>query len=84
MEWQQEAKELLDELLKPIPVFARPMAKKGIERSILGFAEGKDSVGKDEVVEGYIAASSGPMREKAFKMLTAKGIDVSKLQEKYS
>jgi len=81
MEWQQEAKNLLEELLKPIPIFARPMAKKGIERSILGFAEGKESVGIDEVVQGYIAASSGSMREKAYKMLKAKGIDVSQYEQ---
>ncbi|MBA4536630.1 DUF2621 family protein [Bacillus aquiflavi] len=80
MEWQQDAKELLDELLKPIPVFARPMAKKGIEKSILASAEGKEAVTKDDVVRGYIAASSGNMREKAIKMLKVKGFDVSEYE----
>lgn len=80
MEWQTEAKELLDELLKPIPVFARPMAKKGIERSILAHAEGKDAVTIEDVVNGYIEASSGNMREKAIKMLKVKGFDVSKYE----
>lgn len=80
MEWQQEAKDLLEELLKPIPVFARPMAKKGIERSILGFAEGKEEVTTSEVVKGYIAASSGSMRTKAVKLLKVKGYDVSEYE----
>lgn len=80
MEWQQEAKDLLEELLKPIPVFARPMARKGIEKSILGFAEGKEEVTTNEVVKGYIEASSGSMRTKAIKLLKVKGYDVSEYE----
>lgn len=81
MEWQQEASELLEELLKPIPVFARPMARKGIEKSILAVAEGKEAVTRDDVAHGYIAASSGSMREKAIKLLKVKGFDVSQYEE---
>lgn len=81
MEWQQDAKELLEELLKPIPIFARPMAKKGIEKSILAAADGKDTVTVNEVAQGYIAASSGAMREKAVKLLKVKGIDASQFED---
>ena len=35
MDWDKEAKDLLDELVKPIPIFARPMARKGIEKKNL-------------------------------------------------
>ncbi|MGJ7923252.1 DUF2621 family protein [Neobacillus sp. LXY-4] len=75
MEWNQDAKDLLEELLKPIPVFVRPMAKKKIETFILDGVEG--AVTKDDVVKGYIVASPGDMQERAVKLLKAKGIDLS-------
>lgn len=76
MEWNQDAKDLLDELVKPIPVFVRPMAKKKIEAIILNGVEG-GLVSKDDVVKGYIIASPGNMQERAIKLLKAKGIDLS-------
>jgi hypothetical protein len=76
MEWNQEAKELLEELVKPIPVFVRPMVKKKIESIILDGTEG-DQVTKDDVVKGYILASPGDMQERAVKILKAKGIDLA-------
>ncbi|RXT06298.1 DUF2621 family protein [Ammoniphilus sp. CFH 90114] len=79
MEWQEDAKELLDELLKPIPVFVRPMAKKGIEKKILEAAEGQ--VTKDAVIQGYLVASPGDMQERAIKLLQAKGIDLTPYKE---
>lgn len=81
MEWKQDAKDLLEELLKPIPVFVRPMARKGIEKNIIGLAENKEEVTVDDVARGYVAASSGDMREKAIKVLKAKGFDPSIFQE---
>lgn len=75
MNWDKDAEELLDELVKPIPVFARPMARKGIERKIKEVA--KDTVTKDAVIRGYLMASSGDMRERAVKLLQAKNIDLS-------
>lgn len=79
MEWDQEARDLLDELVKPIPIFARPMAKKGIESKILAAANEK--VTRDSVVKGYLIASPGNMQERAVKMLKAKGIDLSAYEE---
>lgn len=76
MEWNQEALNLLEELVKPIPVFARPMAKKKIEGVILSVVEG-ETVTKDDVVKGYLLASSGDMKDRAVKLLKAKGIDVT-------
>lgn len=76
MEWNQDAKDLLEELLSPIPAFVRPMAKKKIEATILDGVEGA-AVTKEDVIRGYIAGSSGDMREKAIKVLKAKGIDTT-------
>lgn len=76
MEWNQDAQELLEELVQPIPVFVRPMAKKKIENIILGGVEG-ELVTKDDVVKGYIMASPGDMQERAVKLLKAKGIDLA-------
>ncbi len=76
MEWNQDAIDLLDELVKPIPVFVRPMVKKKIEGIILDGFEG-EIVSKDDVVKGYIIASPGDMQERAVKLLKAKGIDLS-------
>ncbi len=66
----------MEELVKPIPVFLRPMAKKKIKAIILDGVTG-ELVSKDDVVKGYIIASPGNMQERAIKLLKAKGIDLS-------
>lgn len=76
MEWNQDAKDLLEELVSPIPVFVRPMAKKKIENVILASVEG-DAVTKDDVVKGYITSSPGDMQDRAVKLLKAKGVDLT-------
>lgn len=76
MEWNQDALDLLEELVSPIPVFVRPMAKKKIEGVILAGVEG-ETVTKDDVVKGYILASPGDMQERAVKLLKAKGVDLT-------
>lgn len=80
MEWSKEAKDLLDELLSPIPVFARPMAKRGIEKKITEVTEGNE-VSIDNVIHGYILASPEKDRERVKKLLTAKKIDFSKYND---
>ena len=80
MEWNQEAKDLLEELVKPIPVFVRPMAKKKIEAIILDGVEG-EVVSKEDVVKGYIIASPGDMQVRAIKLLKAKGIDLAPYED---
>lgn len=76
MEWNQEAKDLLEELIKPIPPFVRPMAKKKIEGFILDGVSG-ELVTKEDVVKGYIVASPGDMQERAVKLLKSKGIELT-------
>lgn len=80
MEWNQDAKDFLEELVKPIPAFVRPMAKKKIEAKILEAAEG-EFVTKEDVVKGYILSSPGDMQERAVKLLKAKGIDLSPYED---
>lgn len=79
MEWNQEAKSFLEELVSPMPIFVRPMVKKKIENAIVAGAEG-ETISKDDVVRGYIVASPGDMQQKAIKLLTEKGIDLSPYQ----
>lgn len=80
MEWSQEAKDLFEELLSPIPVFARPMAKRGIEKKIVEVTESNE-VTVDNVVQGYILASPEKDRERVKKVLTAKKVDFSKYED---
>ncbi|MCT8137304.1 DUF2621 family protein [Anaerobacillus sp. CMMVII] len=80
MEWNTEAKELLEELLKPIPIFARPMARKGIEKKIKDVAAG-ETITKEDVVKGYIIASPGAMQDRAVKLLKSKKIDLTPYEE---
>ncbi len=80
MEWNTDAKELLEELLKPIPIFARPMARKGIEKKIIDVATG-DTISTEDVIKGYIVASPGVMQDRAVKLLKAKKIDLTPYEE---
>ncbi|WP_102345815.1 DUF2621 family protein [Bacillus sp. Marseille-P3661] len=80
MNWSEDAKELLEELVKPIPIFARPMAKKKIESFIVDGVNG-ETVTKDDVVKGYIIASPGSMQARAIKLLNAKGIDLTPFED---
>jgi len=77
--WEKDAQELLDELVKPIPIFARPMAKMGIEKKIKEVAG--DVITKDAVIRGYLMASPGNMQERAIKLLKSKNIDLSGYEE---
>lgn len=81
MDWNTDATELLDELVKPIPIFARPMARKGIEKKILEVAADGSEVSKDDVIKGYILASPGKMQQRAVALLKAKKVDLEPYQE---
>lgn len=74
--WTEEAKKLLDELVKPIPVFVRPMARKSIEKQIEDVAS-TDEITKDDVIHGYIVASPGKMQKRAVAMLKSQKIDLT-------
>lgn len=79
MEYITKAKELLDELVAPIPVFARPMAKKAMEKKIVEVAKekGHTQIEESDVLRGYILAGSGKDKERMKEFLTKKGYDLS-------
>ena len=82
MNYTDKSQALLDDLLSPIPFFARPMAKKAMEKEIFAEAEraGHDVVDEEDVLRGYIVAGTkkGTETDKIQAVLTSKGIDPSK------
>lgn len=85
MKYTDEAKKLLDELLKPIPVFVRPMAKKPIEKEIEAEAQkaGREVAENEDVLRGYIIAGMkrDGNKEKLTTFLKSKGVDLEKYEE---
>jgi hypothetical protein len=79
MEYIKEAKDLLEELISPIPVFVRPMAKKAIEKKIMEVAKenGHAQIEVSDVLRGYILAGSGKDKERMKEFLSKKGIDLT-------
>ncbi|GEN34970.1 MULTISPECIES: DUF2621 family protein [Aneurinibacillus] len=77
MKWQDDSTQLLDELMKPLPVFVRPMAKKSIKNKVEQVAQeaGAEEVNQDHVVRGYIIAA--PDKERAVTALEASKIDLA-------
>lgn len=80
MNWNNEAKSLLDEFMEPVPVFVRPMARKGIEAKIKELASGEE-ITTEDVIRGYILASPGKMKERAKSLLERKNIDLTPYQD---
>lgn len=78
--WSDEAKSLLDELVKPIPVFVRPMARKSIEKKIEEVAT-TEEITKEDVIRGYIVASPGKMQQRAVAMLKSQKIDLTPYED---
>jgi len=80
--YTDKSKALLEELLSPIPFFARPMAKKMMEKSIFEEASkaGHENVEEEDVIRGYIVAGTKKESEtdKMKKFLESKGIDLGK------
>ncbi|ASS74553.1 hypothetical protein CIG75_05775 [Tumebacillus algifaecis] len=85
MNYTDQSKQLLDELLSPIPFFARPMAKKMIEKQIFAEAQqaGHETVTEEDVLRGYIIAGAKKEadRDRIKKFLTEKGYDLSKYED---
>ncbi|HBI05109.1 MAG TPA: hypothetical protein DDY49_13900 [Paenibacillaceae bacterium] len=82
MNWNEDANQLLDELVKPIPAFVRPMAKKSIVNKVehLAQEDGIVEVNQDCLIRGYILSSPDKDKEKVLKILQAKNIDLSPYQ----
>ncbi|HEU4962274.1 MAG TPA: DUF2621 family protein [Bacilli bacterium] len=88
MKYNDQAKTLLDELLSPIPVFVRPMARKPIEKSIEAEAtrNGHDVADEEDVLRGYIIAGMkrDGDKDKLIGFLKSKGIDTDKYAELFA
>jgi SOS response regulatory protein OraA/RecX len=85
LKYTDKAQQTLEELLSPIPFFARPMAKKAMEKEIFAAAQeaGHEVVEEDDVLRGYIVAGTkkDTEKDKMVKFLTSKGYDLSKYQD---
>ncbi|MFT9848158.1 DUF2621 family protein [Aneurinibacillus sp. REN35] len=81
MKWQDESAQLLDELMKPLPVFVRPMAKKSIKSKVEQVAQeaGAEEVSTDHVVRGYIIAA--PDKDRAVTALETNHINLDPYQD---
>lgn len=77
--WNEEEKQLLNELVSPVPELFRDVAKHKIAGKIgeLALKEQAPKITQDLVIKGYIQAT--PKRDHKFlrKRLTEKQIDVS-------
>jgi hypothetical protein len=85
LKYTEQAQKTLEEVLSPIPFFARPMARKAMEKEIFAAAEqaGHEIVEQEDVLRGYIIAGTKKETEKdkMVKLLTEKGYDLSKYQD---
>ncbi|MCY7990912.1 DUF2621 family protein [Bacillus haynesii] len=81
--WNDEEKELLEELVSPVPELFRDVAKAKIAGKIgeLALQEKVGAIDRDLIVRGYIMAT--PKRDHKFlvKRLKEKNIDHSSYQE---
>jgi hypothetical protein len=88
VKYNDKSKALLDDLLSPIPFFARPMAKKAMEKEIFAQAEqaGHTVVDDEDVIRGYIVAGTkkGTENDKMKNLLTEKGFDLSKYADLFA
>lgn len=81
--WNDEAKELLEELCSPVPELFRPVAKQKIGAKIgqLALEEKAKKIDLDIIIRGYIIAT--PKRDHKFlrKKLAEMDIDVAPYEE---
>ncbi|WIX00650.1 DUF2621 family protein [Bacillus licheniformis] len=81
--WNDEEKELLEELVSPVPELFRDVAKAKIAGKIgeLALKEKAGAIDRDLIIRGYIMAT--PKRDHKFlvKRLKEKNIDHSTYQE---
>lgn len=83
MDYTTETKNLLDELVSPIPFLFRSAAKKMIDKKIREVAadKGQTKIDRDTVIRGYLLASQGKDMDRVKSFLISKGIDLSPYQD---
>ncbi|GAA0417769.1 DUF2621 family protein [Virgibacillus salarius] len=81
--WKEEEKELLDELVSPVPELFRDVAKHKIASKVgeVALMKDKTTITQDVLIEGYIIAT--PKRDHKFlrKKLAQKNIDTKPYEE---
>lgn len=77
--WDQEEKDLLEELVSPVPEIFRDVARQTIASKIgeLALVKNKDRITREVLIEGYIIGT--PKRDHRFlrKKLKEKNIDIT-------
>ncbi|WP_047981174.1 DUF2621 family protein [Ornithinibacillus contaminans] len=84
--WDDAEKELLDELVSPVPELFRDVARQKIASKIgeVALQKGITTINQNIVIEGYILAT--PKRDHKFlkKKLREKQIDIAPFEELFS
>lgn len=80
MSYDADAKQLFEELMAPIPVFVRPMVKKGIEAKIAEQKTGENAT-VDDVIRGFLLSAPKNMLDRTIQLLQSKNIDISKYED---
>ncbi|WP_307894541.1 DUF2621 family protein [Bacillus swezeyi] len=81
--WKEEEKELLEELVSPVPELFRDIAKAKIAGKIgeLALQEKARAINQDLIVKGYIMATPKKDHKFLLKRLRQKNIDHTPYQE---
>lgn len=84
--WEQDEKDLLEELVSPVPEIFRDVARQTIASKIgeLALIQNKDKITQELLIEGYIIGT--PKRDHRFlrKKLAEKDIDVKPYEQFFS
>lgn len=84
--WEQNEKDLLEELVSPVPEIFRDVARQTIASKIgeLALKQKKDKISQELLIEGYIIGT--PKRDHRFlrKKLKEKNIDVEPYEKFFS
>ncbi|MFC4776823.1 DUF2621 domain-containing protein [Paenibacillus sp. GCM10023252] len=77
--WSEEAKQLLDELVSPVPTAFRDIAKHSIAAKIgqVAIEKGDTAVTREHCIEGYIRATPKRDYRSLVSFLDKRGIDYS-------
>ncbi|KFZ40989.1 hypothetical protein JS81_03635 [Thermoactinomyces sp. Gus2-1] len=78
--WNQEQKELLNELVQPVPQLFRDVAKQKIAAKIgeLALKDQAEALNEEYIIRGYILATPKRDHKWLIKKLKEKQIDLSK------
>ena len=81
-QWNQEQKELLNELVQPVPQLFRDVAKQKIAAKIgeLALKDKAEALNEEYIIRGYILATPKRDHKWLIKKLKEKQIDLSKYQ----